>query len=205
MNKKFNFRLIAGLIIVFALTVAFKNILTIDTCGSAIKDIVRYFMYFTMLSNISVATYFIGNGIGKKSFFFKNINVKFTLMVMMLITTIVYFIMLFKIEPTLLANIANFILHLFSTIFIFTDYILNDKKGTLKLNAPIKWASVFIFYVPYVIILSEIINLYPYPFIDLNVLPVTTVIITTILIILGFITIGYLLLGMDKLLAKIKK
>lgn len=204
MKKKINFRLIMGLIIIFALIVAFKNILTIDTCGSAIKDIVRYFMYFTMISNISVATYFIGNGLNKNNFFFKNINVKFTLMVMMLITTIVYFSMLFKIEPTILSNITNFILHFFSTIFIFLDYILHDTKGTLKLSAPIKWASIFIFYIPYVVILSEIINLYPYPFIDLNVLPVTTVIITAILIIIVFIIIGYMLLAMDKLLFKIK-
>lgn len=101
-------------------------------------------------------------------------------------------------------------LHYVVPIMALLDWLLFDPKGQIKLLAPFTWLILPVFYFITAIICAytghglgvSATSKYPYPFMDISVLGVSTVFTTAVIMIIFFLIIGYLFYLLDHFLAK---
>lgn len=111
-------------------------------------------------------------------------------------------------SPHMLYDIANLIVHYFTPIMIFLDWLLFDPHGKIKLYYPLVWTVIPLIYASIAFIrahFGEPIfkstsgNLYSYPyfFLDIDTIGLNRVCLWIGVLLIIFIIIGYILLGVD--------
>lgn len=169
-----------------------------------LETIVRFFSFFTILTNILVALYFtsripIFNKASFGQLFSKGTLTALT--VFILVVGLVYQIVLRNTwHPTGFQRIIDELLHSVIPLFVLIYWFLFADSAELKFKNCKNWLWFPILYFVYVIIRGHFSNFYPYPFINISEIGPLQVIIN-FLIISAFILLimGILIFGGHKI------
>ena len=176
--------------------------------------------YFTMQSNIICLVafiIFIILELIKKDY--KNSDgyyiIKGAITIAILVTGIVYNIglspMNFKMDFRTTTEISTLLVHVFSPILVFLDYLLFDKKGKFKLYYPAFWLVIPLNYIIYVYLYSskggEFFGVggsrqFAYFFLDYNKIGYIGVMKWISLFCFGILLLSYTLICIDYKMAK---
>ena len=156
---------------------------------------IKIFLMFTTLSNLLCLVYYIISLACKKSFpYFYGLVI--------VCLTITFFVAQFVLKMSFsfdsYESLSFLGLHYLVPIMIVIDYILFYKKGLFKKSYPLLWICFPLIY----FILCLIFKTYTYPFIDINLLGVSKVLVNVIIIGICYILIGYIICAIDYVMSK---
>ncbi|MBK0383950.1 Pr6Pr family membrane protein [Pedobacter sp. SD-b] len=189
----------------FAIIAQYILMLNASTTGFADTSI-RFFSFFTILTNILVAIYFTNQAFVKnyahKAFLNKTGNLTSTT-VYILVVGLVYQVILRKTWTfTGLNKIVNELLHSLIPILVLLFWYLYEEKSIIKWKSILGWLLYPLVYLIFILIRGYFTNYYPYPFVNVLNLGLSQVIINSLMIMILFITISSVLVGLGKKIDK---
>jgi len=163
--------------------------------------LVKFFSYFTILTNLLVALYFSAivfatdAAIGK---FFRKYACSTAIAVYILVVGIIYNVSLRSIWTfTGWAKLSNELLHTVTPAYFLIYWFFITEKEKLFFSTIFYWMIYPLFYLIHTLIRGTIVHSYPYPFIDVNALGYSKVILNCLgvavlffLLFIIFIVIG---------------
>ncbi len=135
------------------------------------EAVIRYFSYFTILTNLLVAVCFTGLLFkeSKAERFFKQPSVITAVTVYILIVGLVYNLVLrSQWNPQGLQLLADNLLHTVTPLFALLYWIIYVPAKDISWKQTPAWMLYPLFYLVYVIIRGSFSNFYPYFFIDVS-------------------------------------
>ncbi|MGI8583381.1 MAG: Pr6Pr family membrane protein [Chitinophagaceae bacterium] len=167
------------------------------------ETIIRYFSYFTLLTNILVALYCThvvltpDSRLGK---YFSRSGVVTAITVYITVVGVVYNIILrYLWNPKGLEMIVDELLHLVIPILFLLYWLLFTVKGKLKWNI-FSWLIYPLAYFIWILIFGALTAFYPYPFINVTELGYNKVILHSCVLTAGFLLLSLLFVAIDKLM-----
>lgn len=136
---------------------------------SMLETLVRFFSFFTILTNILVAIVFTYQWIEPKNKFkfFLVESTKTAVGVYIFVVGFVYnTILRFIWQPKGLQMIVDEMLHAVIPIIYIIFWYVNRKPNELNYKLIFKWLAYPIVYLIMILILGSFSNYYPYPFVD---------------------------------------
>lgn len=134
------------------------------------ETIIRFFSFFTILTNILVALFFTAKIYNLKGFFFNLFRSKGSLTAVttfILIVGLVYQFILRKTwHPTGLQMIVDELLHTLIPLFMLGYWLMNVQKENLQMKPIFKWLLYPAVYLVLIMSRGYFSHYYPYPFIN---------------------------------------
>ncbi len=169
---------------------------------SSTETVIRFFSYFTILTNLLVAICCTLIVLNIHSFFTRN-NVLSAVAVYIIIVGLIYNAILRKLwTPTGLQLIVDNLLHLVVPILFLLYWILVVNKTTLKWKNIFPWLLYPLVYLIFILLRGAAADYYPYPFIDVVKLGYAKALQNSGFVTIAFITISLLIIGYGKLVGK---
>lgn len=160
--------------------------------------IIRYFSYFTLLTNLIVAVVSTGILLAPGSWFGKFASRYTTLTAVtayILLVGIVYNIVLRSIwNPTGLQKVVDELLHTIIPLLFLLYWILFAVKDRLQYKTMLPWLLYPLLYLIFILVRGSSSGFYPYPFVDLNKLTLAQVFINSAGVALSVIAISAVLI-----------
>lgn len=161
---------------------------------------IRFFSFFTILTNILVALYFSIIFIsGNKSVSLINTPGTLTfLTIHITVVGLVYQVALRHLwHPQGMQRLVDELLHSVIPIFVVLFWYLYEAKKSLKFRQTIKWLTYPLIYFIYILVRGNQSGFYPYPFIDVSVLGFPAVIQNAFFLLLFFLGLSsaFILIG----------
>lgn len=207
-NLKLLYQLLSGLFGCFALALQLYLIIknTPASGKSYLSETVRFFSYMTIWTNILVTLTYLVPLIAKNSTLGKFLSSPFMETGTMLYITVVgisyHFLLAHIWVPTGWQKVADVSLHYaVPAIYIFYWFVF-VRKGEQRFSNSYKWLVYPLVYLVYELIHGAIVNVYSYPFIDVNALGYGTVLRNGLLLGAGYYLVGLLLVVIDRAMAK---
>ncbi|MEO8664847.1 MAG: Pr6Pr family membrane protein [Ignavibacteria bacterium] len=164
--------------------------------------IIVFFGFMTILTNILVVLSYLIPLSGRNSMlsiFFSNQTVLSGILVYIFVVGIAYhFLLADQWNPKGLALITDLLLHYIVPCLYFVYWILFVKKGSQKFMNSIKWLVYPLLYIIYILIRGAISGLYPYHFIDVNILGYGEVFKNIFFLMIAYIVFGIVVVLFDK-------
>lgn len=187
----------------FALVSQF--ILMIENRATPLPEtIIRFFSFFTILTNLMVVIYFSKLLLQKKykpTFSLKRNNELTALTVYILIVCIVYQVVLRPLwQPEGLQKVVDELLHTLIPAVVLVFWCLYQDFGRLKWASIFPWLLYPLAYLGYILLRGKISGFYPYPFVDVAHLGIQKVLMNSSFLLLFFILLAALLIGIGKLM-----
>ncbi|MBW4692456.1 MAG: Pr6Pr family membrane protein [Lyngbya sp. HA4199-MV5] len=206
MNIRQLFRILSAIVGWSALALQLYLLITInlENGSPGIVGIMKFFDYFTILSNILVATVFTTVGAQRYADgFFGHPNVRTGVGVYIFMTGIVYFLILRHTwSPTGLWWLADVVLHYVVPALYLIEWLLFTPKGYLRWKDAVRWLVFPLAFVAWALFWGAIFGFYPYPFIDVAKLGYPQVLVNSGFMAIGFLVVGLLLVAIDRRLGK---
>lgn len=164
-----------------------------------LESVIRFFSYFTILSNLILAISFLIQAFQKKT-----IEILTPITVYITIVGLVYQILLRHTwSPTGLQMIVDELLHsIIPGLVIIYWYLYEDKK--INYHQIPKWLIFPLVYLFYILIRGYYSGFYPYPFVDVSKLGLNQVFINSGLLIIVFILFCVLFVWIKKPKSKVR-
>lgn len=147
---------------------------------------VRFFSFFTILTNSLAAFYFTLITLKTKTGLFAVVYKPGTLTAITIYITIValvYQIILRHVwQPTGLQMIVDELLHTFTPIFVIIYWYLYENKSLVTYKNIPQWLIYPLIYLIYILIRGRFSDFYPYPFVDVVNLGLYKVFINSIIL-----------------------
>lgn len=170
------------------------------------ETIIRFFSFFTILTNILVALYFTTKVFRLSRFPFNLFRKKGALTAItsfIFIVGLVYQVVLRNVwTPTGLQFIVDELLHTIIPIFVLVYWILNIKRNYLVLKSLLIWLLYPIFYLFLVFIRGCFSGFYPYPFLNVKEIGYQRTLINVVIIFIITIIVMKALLLIAKIIIK---
>ncbi|GLU56934.1 hypothetical protein Dfri01_63950 [Dyadobacter frigoris] len=170
--------------------------------ASIFETTIRFFSFFTILTNLLVAIYFTLSLIRKKNGSLSIIHKPGTLTAVTVYITIVglvYQIILRPIwDPKGLQMIVNELLHSVIPVLVIIFWYLYEEKIPVTYQQIPKWLIYPLIYLIYILIRGDFSNFYPYPFVDVASLGLSKVLTNSAGLIVLFICISALYIKLGK-------
>jgi len=186
----------------FALAAQFYLII-VNRVVSIAETVVRYFGFFTILTNILVAvccTYLLLKPASRAGRFFSRAATLTALAVYITVVAIVYnTILRFLWKPEGLQLIVDELLHTIVPILFIVMWFLSAHKATLKWKNIFPWLLYPLLYIIYILIRGALSGYYPYPFINVTGLGYNKVLINCIGLLVVFLFFSLLFVAIVKL------
>lgn len=174
------------------------------TNGKAVVDgIVIYFGYFTVLTNLFVALVatlpLIANGSSLGNYFSKPVVLgsATTSIIMVLITY--HFLLRNVWQPQGLQLIVDIVMHYVVPVLTLAYWLIFSPRSNLSILAPITWCLYPLSYLIYVLVRGELLESYPYYFIDVTKIGYEKVLLNSFGLLVAFIILGFVVLGVTTL------
>lgn len=163
--------------------------------------IVLYLGYFTILTNGCVTLAFTAQLLPKRlalQQFLTHPQVISAIATAIAIVCIVYFLLLRQLwDPQGLALVLDFTLHYVIPALFLIYWWLAVPRRTVRLRDIPHWLIYPLGYLVYTLVRGVITGLYPYPFIDVNMLGYGRALMNSVGILIGFMAIAGLLVGLN--------
>lgn len=200
--------LFASIIVWFAVVAQF-SLMVANRQASILETIVRFFSFFTILTNTLVALFFTSKALQLKKFpfsIFHKDGALTAITTFILIVGLVYQIALRGIwEPTGFQYLIDELLHSIVPLWVLIYWFLNVSKFELKFKSVIVWILYPICYLIVVFIRGHFSGFYPYPFFNISNIGYFAAFQNIGLIILLFLFILSLLVMLGKNLPRNRK
>ena len=193
-NNKSN-KVSAFLSILCWFTVILQLILIIiNRQASVFETIIRFFTFFTILTNILVAMVFTVNWLQpKNSFqFFNKPNTQVAIAVYIFVVGFVYnTILRFIWQPKGWDKLADELLHLVIPVVYILFWYFKFSKKEINYRSIFSWLLFPMIYIVVVMIRGYFSGYYPYPFLHVGNLGVEKVVYNSILMTLFFVVVSF--------------
>ncbi len=173
-----------------------------------LETILRFFSFFTILTNILVAVYFTTRVFPLSRFPFNIFRKKGALTAItafILIVGLVYQVVLRNIwTPTGLQFIVDELLHTVIPLFVLFYWYLNITDSVSTIKSLMIWLLYPIFYLLFVLIRGHFSNYYPYPFLNVTEIGYQQTFANVGIVFIAALTVMSLLLIIQKIIIKNK-
>ena len=163
---------------------------------------IRFFSFFTILTNSLVAIYFTLVIFKIKNGFVAIIDKPGTLTAItayIAIVGLVYQIILRHLwQPTGLQLIVDELLHTLIPIMVIIYWYLYENNSSATYEQIPKWLIYPLIYLAYILIRGQFSNFYPYPFVDVGNLGLSKVLINSVLLIALFMGLSALFIRVGR-------
>lgn len=199
------YELIAVIIVWFALVLQFEISLKLLS-GNYFETLKIYFSFFTITTNIIVAIcltslLFFRNS--KTGNFFAKPSTVTAITVYIVVVGLIYNILLRGLLlPTGWARVADELLHVVNPLLFLGFWILFVDKYNLDYRSALSWLIYPIVYIIFIVIRGYLIDLYPYPFINVVNLGYPTAILNAFFCLVLFWLLSILLIWIGKVTSK---
>lgn len=170
------------------------------------ETVVRYFSFFTILTNILVAVSFtavFANGIAAKNSFFTRPKTLTATAVYITIVGIIYNTVLrFIWVPTGWDMVANELLHLIIPVIFILFWLKFVPKQNMEWKNILPWLIYPLVYLIYTLIRGSFANWYPYPFIDVAAIGYSKALVNSAMVTVAFVVVALLFVGITKWMSK---
>jgi hypothetical protein len=192
--KRGNWLLITGVVLTwFALIAQFyltghSDVLPVD------ESVIRYFSYFTVLTNILVALCFTALLLKRKEggFFTMPSTLTATAVYIAVVALIYNLILRFTWEPKGLQMIVDELLHLIVPLLFIVYWFLFVPKSSLKWNDTFSWLIYPFIYLMFTLYRGSTSGFYPYPFVDVTKYGYATVLVNCFYVLIVFLVLSFL-------------
>ena len=167
------------------------------------EAIVRFFSFFTILTNTLVALFFTSKITRKMNIFNKH-GALTSITTFILIVGLVYQLVLRATwNPTGLQLIIDELLHTIIPIYVFMYWLRYAKSNNFKIKYILPWLAYPILYIVYIMIRGNLSGFYPYPFLNVSKIGLQQSIINiSVILIVSLILMSFLILIGKKLKIK---
>ncbi len=173
------------------------------------ETIIRYFSFFTILTNLIVAicvTILWIKPSTKWGNFFAIPSVLTAITVYITVVGIVYNVILrFLWQPQGLQMLVDELLHTIIPLLFILLWIIFVPKSGLRYKNALSWQIYPVIYIIYTAIHGEITGYYPYPFIDVGKLGYSKVIVNAGGLMVAFLGLSLFLIAIGKFMSRNKK
>ncbi|MEK6478439.1 Pr6Pr family membrane protein [Catalinimonas sp. 4WD22] len=171
-----------------------------------LETTVRFFSFFTILTNTLVALYFCTMWLGSSSRLgklFQRRGVITAITVYITVVGLVYQLLLRQIwEPTGMQKLVDELLHSVNPLYFILYWYLYEDKAQLKWRFIPVWLLYPLIYLLYILVRGSFSGFYPYPFVNVSELGMSQVLLNSLGLMLVFIGFCVLYIGVGKLLAR---
>lgn len=193
LTKEFWFAILSWMTIITQFVLLLEARMT-----SLMEAILRFFTFFTILTNILVAIVFTALWLKPKNIFsfFTLFNTMSATAVYVFVVGFVYNTVLrFIWEPQGLQRIVDEMLHLIIPIVFITYWMYNIKSNTIQWKSIFNWLMYPMLYLVVILIRGHFADYYPYPFVNVLELGYSKVILNSLLLTLFFGLISSVVIG----------
>jgi hypothetical protein len=173
---------------------------------SLAEVIIRYFTFFTILTNIIVAvccTVLLWKPASGWGRFFSKTTTQTAITVNIIIVGVVYNTILRAMwKPEGMQRMVDELLHLVVPLLFVIYWLLCVPKGRLQWRNIFLWAIYPIAYLVIVLIRGAFSGYYPYPFLDVTKLGYPQTLLNSAFIAIAFFIVALIFVGIDKLIGK---
>lgn len=197
------FAVLVALVALASLVLQYVLILgaTREDLGLALASL-RYFSYFTILSNIAVVLVTLRAALAWPGFF-SRLTVRGGVALYIAITGGIYFFILRHLwNPQGLQWWADTGLHYAVPLLYLTWWLVCAPHGGLSWRQAGAWLAFPALYVCWAFLRGAWVHEYPYPFIDVAQLGWPKVLMNSVGMLLLFVVVGLMLIGLDQLLGR---
>lgn len=170
--------------------------------GALLAKTIQFFSYFTILTNALVAIYYTVVLLGKaeKERWLLLPATATAIAVYITIVGLVYNVILrFTWNPQGLQKLVDELLHTFNPLFFILFWWLFVPKQNLKWSNAFPWLLYPLVYFIYILLRGVVVNVYPYPFIDVGEHGYARVLLNSVIILLIFVLFSFLFIGVGRL------
>jgi hypothetical protein len=168
---------------------------------SICETTVRFFSFFTILTNILVAIYFsiVSFSHTRKPAFVYLPGILTSISVYITIVGLVYQVALRHLwHPQGVQKIVDELLHTVIPILVIIFWYLWESKQLLQYSEILKWAIYPLAYLVYILLRGLVSNFYPYPFVDVARLGLSNVLLNIVILVLLFLALSSIFIFVDK-------
>jgi len=169
------------------------------------ETVIRYFSYFTVLTNILVALSFTSiylKGISDKGPFFSSPRNLTAIVIYISIVGITYnAILRFQWAPVGMNRVADELLHLVVPIVYIIFWVKFVPKKYMQWKFILPWAIYPLVYFGYTILRGPSAQWYPYPFMNVSELGYAKVFFNSAMVTLLFVVLAAIYIGIAKKMA----
>lgn len=174
--------------------------------ASVPETIVRFFSFFTILTNLLVTIYYTIHWLQKPTSLLLRLQKPGVLSAVTLyiaVVGLVYQIVLRSIwSPVGLQKLVDELLHSIIPVFTLVYWFLYEKHTETSWKSIPSWLLYPLFYLAYILIRGSFSNFYPYPFVNVTELGLQKVLINSSVLVVVFLSIALGLTVISKLLAR---
>jgi hypothetical protein len=197
---------IAAIIGWLAILLQFYLIIANNSATPVAGTILRFFSYFTILTNILVAlcltTLLLKPDSGWKKFLSKPATLAAVAVYIFIVGLVYNIILRFQWQPQGMQRIVDELLHaVMPTVFVLF-WLLFVPKKSLQWKDVFSWLLYPFFYLIFILIRGALSGLYPYPFIDVTILGYDKVLVNCLFMFLAFLFVSLLVVGIAKISSK---
>lgn len=204
MNLQMNERAysILGAVISWLALIVQLYLLLLSRTMSVPATLLHFFSFFTIQSNLMAAFGFSLLALGKAPHgdgVFSKTSIATAIVVYIGVVGIVYNLVLrYLWHPQGLHKIVDELLHVLNPLIVLLFWIKFIPKDQLKWDYAFKWLFYPFLYVVFILIRGSVTQLYPYPFVDLTILPLSKVLVNALILSSLFYFLGLLLIALGK-------
>lgn len=169
---------------------------------------IRFFSFFTILTNCLVALYFsvlwYRKPLSMVSRFEKPGFLTALTLYITLVGTVYQLVLRGIWEPTGMQKMVDELLHSVIPIYVIAFWLAYENKKVVSWQSIPTWLLYPLFYLVYILLRGHLSGFYPYPFVNVNELGLEKVLINSGVLILFFIGLAIAFVGLGKLTDNVK-
>ena len=195
-----NLSILFAIIVWFAVLAQFYLIIE-NRVAPVTETIIRFFSFFTILTNILVAVYFTIKALGRDQLDKAGLLTAIT--VYITIVGLVYQVLLRHIwQPTGLQMVVDELLHSVNPLLVISYWYLFEKKFFVHYKEVFKWMIYPVVYLLYILTRGSFSGFYPYPFINFSEIGISQTLLNGLFLLLFFYAVSVLFIFIGRMLSK---
>ncbi|MFP5079193.1 Pr6Pr family membrane protein [Pedobacter sp. JCM 36344] len=199
------FLMIGATITWFAIGLQFYLII-LNRVEAVPETIVRFFSFYTILTNILVAlclTVLLLKPNSRWGNFFSRPNALTAITIYIAVVGILYNLILRQIwNPEGFQRVADELLHVVIPLLFILYWCIFAPKAGLGWKNAFPWLIYPLIYAIYILFRGALSGFYPYPFIDVNALGYNTVLLNSVGLFIGFFLLSLLFIAITKAVSR---
>jgi hypothetical protein len=201
--------LAVGAVIAWSALILQFLLMILNRVASVAETVIRFFSFYTILSNILVACCFTALLIkyrsGKESLFTLPETFSATVLYITIVGAVYNLVLRNLWAPQGLQRVVDELLHSIIPVFFVLYWIILVPKGNLHWKTIFSWLIFPLVYLIVILFRGAYSGFYPYPFIDVNVLGYNNTLLNCAYITIAFIMLSILIIGFSKITGRKSK
>ncbi len=178
-------------------------VLMMDNRTTSVAEmVIRFFSFFTILTNTLVAIYFTHRAIGQKGLRLRLLDAEGMLTAVtgyIFVVGLVYQVALRHIwQPTGLQMVVDELLHTVIPMLVLVYWVLHVERAELSWKHIPRYLIYPVVYLVYILLRGALSGFYPYPFIDVGALGLTQTLLNAIVLLVVFVVLFAGMIGVGR-------